>query len=298
MIEDKRPDRKLKRGLEDISPLFKSIPHSNSPVIHPPSVSYQENLYDVQFLTVCVPDHEGDAFLANAYLASQIVRHANFYASLVSIVPGFNTRPSSRSLEALPSLELLDPHISRLVLSHQELWNFTQNGSQAFHREDLNTPPTNQNPFLLFLEFEPTHFRSLARIALLLDRVVLFVQPLVESLKEAYRMIKIFSSHNREIEFTLLFRGRAASKSLEEFLFEQFSLITSRFLGISAVWLGNLDFPDKKSTYEQQMGIAEYDLAPVLAAEGLKRPLSPEKSHLWAELRKIVEKQLPHGSHQ
>lgn len=284
---DKGMERKLKRGLEDLSPLFQYPPPQATQVISPLPV-----LFDVQFVTVCVPDHEGDAFLANAYLASQVVRQTSLFASLVSLIPGFNSFPAQSS-DSFPSLELLDSRISRLRLSHQELWTFTQNGRP---KNALPISPSrleDSTPFLIFLEFEPAQFRSLARVALLLDRVILFVQPQAESLREAYRLMKVFWNLNHEIEFLLLFRGRVLSLPREEFLFERFSLITSRFLGISPGWLGNLAFPEKNDSSrvvsEESSGFNPESL---LSAEGLRRPLAPEKVRFWDELERILRARL------
>ena len=285
---DKGSERKLRRGLEDLSPLFRNSmpgPVEENISLHPS--------FDVQFLTVCVPDHEGDAFLANAYLASQMVRQANLYASLVSVVPGFNVFPPK--VESLPFLELLDPRISRLTVSHQELWTLTQkdlNGKvpQSFRHQVQNT-----EPLMIFLEFEPAQFRSLARIAPLLDRVIFFVQPQVESLREAYRLIKIFWSLNRTIEFFLLFRGRIVPCSRGEFLFERFSLIVSRFLGISIEWLGDLAFPEKNEP-AWIPGKDTFHFSPdvILGNEGLRRPLAIEQSRLRSWLEKILQSRFLH----
>ena len=275
--------KKLRRGLHDLSPLFHSADAPVSePLIQPPTP------FDVQFLSVCVPEHEGDAFLANAFLASQIVRRTNLFASLVSVVPGMNA-VAYKSRETFPALELLDSRISRLSLSHQELWSFTKNG-RAKGRPPLPPEPAGLPNFLIFLEFEPVQFRSLAQIALLLDRVILFLQPDVESLREGYRVIKILWSLNREIEFFLLFRGERPLQAHEGFLFERFSLITSRFLGISPGWLGNLGFPGKNGEGGVVGGgeMLRFHPEPILAMEGLKRPLSPEKNRCWQALRGIL----------
>ena len=122
---DKGAEKKLKRGLQDISPLFQSLP----PAALEPSPSRPSTVpFNVQFLSVCVPDREGDAFLANTYIASQIAKQSNLSASLISIAPGMNAVPPGAP-DPFPALELLDSRISRLRLSHQELWTFTQNGS-------------------------------------------------------------------------------------------------------------------------------------------------------------------------
>ena len=286
MAISKEPEKKLKRGLQDISPLFQ-IPVPSIPDAIP---SVPDFFDPVQFVTVCVPDHEGDAFFANAYLASQVVRRTPFFASLVSIAPGFNALPS-QSTDPFPSLEFLDPRISRLALSHQELWTFSQNGPPG-NGSKTPRPADSLPPCLVFLEFEPAHFRSLARIALLLDRVILFVQPLAESLRETYRLIKIFWSYNRQIQFFLLFRGKTSSERLEEFLFERFSLITSRFLGLYPEWLGDLDFSEKSDRLPLGSGSSPgFNPEALLSREGLPRPLSPEKNRFWQELQGALRTQ-------
>ncbi len=278
--------KKLVRGLEDISPLFQSLP---KPAHDGPEQAFPSVSFDVQFLSVCVPNHDGDAFLANAFLASQLIQGAaNLHASLVSIMPGMNAVSKPRG--HFHALELLDSKISRLSLSHQELWTFTK-GKKPKAQKTFVAPPSLAN-FLVFLEFEPSQFRSLSQIALLLDRMILFLQPSIESLREGYRIIKTFWSLNREIEFFLLFRDREVCGAQEGFLFERFSLITSRFLGISPGWLGNLTLPGKKFERwdETSREKARFNPEPILSAEGLKRPLSPEKSRCWQAFEEILSR--------
>ena len=279
--------KKLRRGLQDLSPLFQTTVQTGaSPPAVPPA-------FDVQFLSVCVPDHEGDAFLANAFIASQMVRETPFYASLVSVVPGMNT-VASKTHDVFPALEFLDPRICRLSLSHQELWSFTRNGRSNGSSQVSSADPAFPS-FLVFLEFEPAQFRSLAQIALLLDRVVLFLKPDVESLREGYRMIKVLWNLNREIEFFLLFREQESLRSQEEFLYERFSLITSRFLGISSSWLGNLALPGKNKAGETRTEeTLQFNPEALLSTEGLKRPLSPEKNRCWQALRQILGRRFQH----
>lgn len=281
--------KKLRRGLEDLSPLFRRSEPQPVPLTAP-----LRPAFEVQFLAVCVPDHEGDSFLANAYLASQLVRQTDLFASLVSIAPGFNGTAARTPQDPSPLLELLNPKISRLVLSHQTLWSLTQ--ANPFRRE--GEPPSSEstvtNPVVVLLDFEPAQFRSLARIAQLLDRVILYVQPEGDSLREAYRMMKTLWNLNREIEFFLLFRGGLGSRDQGEFLFERFSLITSRFLGISTVWLGGLAFPEKKDpAWVPTDEILSFHSGAILSGEGLRRPLSPEKTRFWRWFQKTLQARYP-----
>lgn len=279
MPSDERPFKRLKRGLKDLSPLFQN-PSSSAPA---PSIHYPTPDFGVEFLAVCVPDREGDAFLANAYIASRLVRQTSLSATLLSIVPGMNVHPS-QAVESFPAMELLDERLSRLKFSHQELWRICRSG-----HEDA-APKAGSPSFkghLVFLDFEPTQFRSLARIALLLDRLVLFVEPCVASLREAYRMMKIFWSLNREIDFFLLFREKKRIEKKEELLFERFCLITSRFMGVSPGWLGGLSFPEGNPSSEiSSSGENSFQPESLLSPEGLTRPLSPEKFRFSQVLQK------------
>lgn len=262
--------KRLKRGLEDLSPLFQSpLPRTENHLS--PSKSFE-----VQFVTVFVPDHEATASLATAAVASSLVRQTGLFAFLVSIAPGANVFPA-RSRESSPSLELLDSRISRVSLSHQQLWSLTKNGLEGNGIPSVSPFPRGPGEVLVFLEFEPSRFRTLGRIALLLDRVILFPEPRVESLREAYRWTKILWNLNREIEFFLLFRSTDLAEPLEEFLFERFSLTTSRFLGTDTGWLGSLALSRQTDRFHPE---------PVLGGEGLKRPLAPEKARFWHALQK------------
>lgn len=292
---DKGEERKLKRGLHDLSPLFGAVPSSVSEPAIPSRVHCPPPAYNVQFLTVCVPDREGDAFLANAYIASQMVKRSSLSASLISITPGMNVLPPKTS-DPFSALELLDSRISRLRLSHQELWSFTQNG----HSKGPFRPPAapaggEGEGCLVFLDFEPSQFRSLGRVGLLLDRVIFFVQPEVGSLREAYRSMKVFWHLNHELEFFLLFREEGFVQSRDEYLFEQFSLITSRFLGLSPGWLGHLALPEKNGSRAGQGEEGwRFQAEAILSAEGLHRPLSPEKSRFWQSLGEILRGRFHH----
>lgn len=263
-------EKRLKRGLEDLSPLFQS------PVPEIPEKITLPSLFDVQFVSVSVPDHEGDALIANAALASHLVRQTHLQASLISIAPGADFF-SRESLESPPSLELLDSRISRFHLSHQQLWSLTQKGPNENSVPSLTRSEQEKKGRFIFLEFEPSRFQTLSRIALLLDRVILSPEPRVESLQETYRLMKILWNLNREIEFFLLFRGADTSESHEEFLFERFSLATSRFLGTTVGWLGSFTFSPREDL--------RFHPEPLLALEGLTRPLAPEKSRLWHALQ-------------
>jgi len=286
---DKGAEKKLKRGLHDLSPLFGSVP---SVSLEPSTAHLRPIPFDVQFLTVCIPDHEGDAFLANAYFASQMVKRSSLSASLISIAPGMNTLPAKTS-DPFSALEHLDSRISRLRLSHQELWSFTQNGSSKESRPDLAVSTHKETDgVLVFLDFEPSQFRSLSRISLLLDRVIFFLQPEVESLREAYRLMKVFWHLNREIDFFLLFREEGFEPAREEYLFEQFSLITSRFLSLSSRWLGYLAFPERKGSGTGEEEGLRFQAEVILNAEELHRPLSPEKNRFWQGLREIFQGRL------
>ncbi len=284
--------KKLKRGLQDLSSLFQD-PAPQTLLCRPPL----QALFEVQFLTVCVPDHEGDAFLANAFFASELVRQVNLAASLVSITPGHHRSPL-RASEPFPSLELLNSKISRLVLSHQSLWSFTESKGPLPEGRLSVAEGATSLPSLIFLDFEPSQFRSLARIARLLDRMVLFSPADGDSLQEAYRMMKIFWHLNREIEFFLLFRGPSSSPREREFFFERFSLITSRFLGLSPAWLGGLAFPEKRErSWVSQEDPLDFNPAPVLSSEGLARPLSPEKRLFWSWFQNTFQGREPRGLH-
>ena len=142
---------------------------------------------------------------------------------------------------------------------------------------------------LIFLEFESSQCRDLPRMALLLDRVIFFVPPRVESLREAYRMIKIFWNLNREIEFLLLFREERSHGRGEAYLFERFCLISSRFLGVSIGWMGHLPFPKERGEIlaSATAGL-DLQLDPLMAPRGRDRSLSPEKSRLCSELARLL----------
>ena len=227
-------ERKLKRGLKDISPLFSREREEKTVLV--------ENAESgIQILNVFSPDLAGDSLFLNTYLASQVASRER-PCSILSIHSRYlereretEERNGSACGRKSNALESLGAHLKRHTLSWDEL-------EQVWQRPlapRLSAQPRAQ---ILFLDFEYSQAPYFERVIPLLDTWILYLEPSLESLSEAYKMIKAASTLNVHLEYFLLFAGKPADKK-GDYLYERFSDMAARRLGVSLNWLGSLHLP-------------------------------------------------------
>lgn len=209
--------RKLKRGLKDLSPLFAGSQQSeaqNSPSYAPPE-EIEAGPRSFQCLSVYNTDAE--AVKPLAYFACQM--HAEGSpSSIVSIT----TEDKKAEVRGLP--------VPRLVLAPEDLENLSK-GSL------VNRHAGNAGPQHFFIDFSYENKLVFEKAIPLLDKWILIIKPVLESLTEAYRMIKAASMLNPSLEYYLVF-DMPHDHIKSSLLFERFSEIASRRLGVSTEWIG------------------------------------------------------------
>jgi len=226
--------KKLKRGLKDISPLFqgasKKTPQVAKPVDATPVIELANEPLGTQCLAVFSPEILGDSLLLSTFLASKL---ATFQrpCSILSL----NTMAARKQFgnEHSVQSESYGKHIRRLSLSWDEF-------------ESLNDQPVSrvtqpEKSHLLFVEFEHSQLPYVEKVIPILDKWIVLVKPSLESISEAYKMMKAAIPLNRHLEFYMLFSGSSRDPRCE-MLFERFSELCARRLGIDLMWLGCLDF--------------------------------------------------------
>ncbi len=228
-------ERRLKRGLKDISPLFQSEAAGPVQTLEP----------SLEIVSVFSPDRPHDPLFFNRYLASQLTG-AGQPCSILSI----RSKPAAdASVRSVTWEEFRE--ICRRPL-HRSL-------SDQFNRA-------------IFLDFDYARESYVEKIMPLLNKWVVVLELSMESLNEAYKMMKGIAPLNRHLQLFVLFAGEAPMNRAE-LLFERFSEMVSRRLGLDLVWLGSV--PVRPNGYPLSEAARE-----TLLAKPAGRFDSPEKISL------------------
>lgn len=208
-------ERKLKRGLKDISTLFageETRPAVDVPVqrVFPPEPS-------IQMISLVHPAMRSHAPLYE-WMAEKTAG-SGYSISLVSVGGKGST---------LPDLSSPRFHHRRMDLSE-----FEKNCSRGL--SPLNAP---QEASLVFLDFSWKYPGAYEKTVSLLDKIVFWANADLEVLSEVYKRIKWTSSVNSRLEFLLAYDGSDEKKG--SLLYEKMSDMISRRLGLDLTWLGCL----------------------------------------------------------
>lgn len=211
--------KKLVRGLKDISNLF----HDSQPLMPEttPAVSR------LQVLSVLCPDAPSLSLILNTRIASHFAQSIN-PLPLISIEDGkFVNAPHNHSH---------DPNEKRLKHLVMSLEAFTDLCLKDSDKETFGY----RTPYL-FLSFDQTRDLSADKLYPVIDKLIIYVRPLLRSITESYKLIKQSFSRNKNIDFFLLFDG-AQDDPRGKIIFEKISSMASHHLSTHMYWLGNLKF--------------------------------------------------------
>lgn len=231
-------EKKLKRGLKDISPLFKSVETSVKKTT--PALLKQE----LQILNVSSPDSYGDSLFFNAFFASQLAS-PNRPCSLVSL----NLPNSAESVLTQPRLESFGRYLNRHFLEWNTLSDILEKSLSQEESGSLDGG-------VLFLDFEYQNLFYAERIIPLLDKWILLLKPTLESLTEGYKMMKAGFSINKELEVFVVFEGQE-DNAKSAFIFEQFSSLAFKNFGTSLSWLGWFDPSGKTEGFVSKLNLEQ-----------------------------------------
>ena len=245
--------RKLKRGLKDVSHLFES-PGLAQPACSPPDISSSNS--GIQCWSLFSPDAPEESGLLNAYLASQLDSRVRS-VSLVSFVspdgasasaapkPGsFHSNPMKRLSLPWAQFETLRGQVSRRSFKHSA----TQ---------------------VLLLDCDYRRMPYFEKMMPMLDKWILLLQPTLESLTESYKRIKVSQVLNNRLEYFLLSSCLPGDEK-SGLLFEQFSALVARRLGVHLIWLGNLCF-SKGTEPVGQMDFEHLFLRPMENSDSMEK---------------------------
>lgn len=224
-------DKKLVRGLKDISPLFRETSGA---------VPTQRSL-EVQVIGVSSPDCEGDSLFLNTLFASKIVSQ-NKPCSILSV----QARCSRASLPEMKiDHEALGSSLDRYCLYWDEFRDlFT---GPLLHKSEGALQSRD-----IFLDFEYRHLFHFERALTLLDKWVLVLKPTAESLTEGYKMMKMGVALNPKLEFYIAMSGTISEAKAAVF-HDRFSDFAARHLNAQLGWLGWLDLADSDGHFSASL---------------------------------------------
>ncbi|MBN1687827.1 MAG: hypothetical protein JW893_01870 [Candidatus Omnitrophica bacterium] len=239
------PKRRLKRGLKDISPLFQQKVET---------VERQNLLNEkrIECLSVFNPDRPGSSLFLTSYLASRVA-DTSCPCTIISLTSRYLGRP-----EDAPTIlqsESFGSNIRWVSFTWDQLervWEYPHDvvSSESFANQKF------------FLDFEYNRIAQFDKIIPVLDKWILLVRPNIESLSEVYKAMKASMALNPHLEYYLLFDG-AVTQEKGSFLYEKFSEMTSRHLGLSVTWLGRLQEGMHQYTFSSSLALEHLSSKPV-----------------------------------
>ncbi len=245
-----KAEKKLVRGLADLSPLFQRIVPR---VEKHPAVSVQtpalanasaagSSLDRWVCLTPMISDPEFD--IADEIALAKILSHDFEKAYVISVSPSFERYQAYAGFFNIPCWEktvisgsaYAAPESDGLIFSFLPESRFKTVASlkPSNGKMSANQP----GPVLAFLD---GGFMSSAGLmgdaAHLLDFGILVFQPSISGITKAYRFIRSSFSLNRKLRYLALVVGEGAEQNCE-FIYEHFNDIVSRFVGCDLNLLG------------------------------------------------------------
>ena len=206
--------RRLKRGLKDISPLFDDeAPSAKSPEIKP--------FGGVQSLSVICPGNESQ----NSYLTSRMASKMHLLGIDCAVISIGDEKKA-----AVPG-GLEESRAKRFVMSLAQFESVCGQGAKPSEKLGSST---------FFFDFNYSNPIEYKKIIPVLDKWVLFLQPQLESLSEAFKFIKASLALNRNLEYFAAYDGPDHSQK-SGILYERFADIVSRRLGVGVSWFGCCD---------------------------------------------------------
>jgi len=244
--------KKLKRGLEDLSPLFqgsKRLQVLDSPV--PPET--REFAPTGSILAICRGD--GSNFSAAPLMAGMLFPQEKD-ALLLTITDGVSVPKVSQPYGGLYRCPLSWTDFRKLCSK-----------TEARTEAPLNLARN------VVLDFDLRTGFPEESLLPLVDKCLFWIQPEFEHLSSVYKLIKSVSSLNHGLECYLVYEGEARD-TRGEFLFEKLAALCLQQLGLDLTWLGSAWVDEENGGMVCDLRLEHLWLKPV------DKALIPEKIQL------------------
>lgn len=221
--------QRLKRGLKDLSPLFGKI----APAVTEKNTTATElDRPSLRCLSVYSAHLSSDSLLLSTFLSSKLAN-----GKTPCFILTLDT--SGRNVSTPRAAESFGPHVKRLTLTEGE-WGAFQEGLTRVSEERSSAGASSHE--LVFFDLEYSKLSHFARLIPVLDQCILLLQPTLESFTECYRLIKSTQYFHHRLEYFVLYEGSQSGNGAEA-VFERFSHVISKRLGVNLVWLGHVEWP-------------------------------------------------------
>lgn len=215
--------RKLKRGLRDISPLFSA---SSAPqTAYPPRVIKEviEDKPVLQLVSVFHPRYQKNSQILDFWMARHIVR-AGCQTAVLSLTADSQTDVSR------------EHPVFQEGIAHKNM-NLSDFDKVCASSAKASALPQSSLLFLNFSWLQAAFFRKVIPV---LDKTVMWINADLEMLTESYRQLKWMARQSSKTEFCIAFDGSSGAEN-GSVVFEKFSEMASRNLGIDLRWLGGCE---------------------------------------------------------
>lgn len=216
-------ERKLRRGLKDVSPLFDR--GENRTADTKPKSS------KLQCVSVFSPDFSADSLYLNSTLAFHLSNKER-HCAVISLFG--HSEIESLSPKKIFRNEFLGPQMKRLCLSWDQF--------ETICHDHTVSATDDEKSKVLFIDFLPSCSIYFNKIVPMLDKWILIIEPTMESMSENYRIIKASAAINPRMDYFMMYHG-APEDTRGEVLFERLSHMASQRLGVQLSWLGNIQIP-------------------------------------------------------
>lgn len=239
-------EKKLTRGLKDVSPLFSDVAlrEKHPLLIRKPEIAVSEEAGPSLICAALLPVEEALDISGEIRLLSLLGR--NFQETFLFSVDPSPTRYEmlSRRLPIPPWEHLAgDDSIRFFPLSGSVSFGYISESKfqEAIQLKPALNPVEFRSHGKTLALFEPSSVGFSGASLGLMDHVVLILTPSSEHVLKAYELLRFCYARNQSIRFSILITGSHACETAE-LVYERFSQIVSQFVGCDVGllgWVGN-----------------------------------------------------------
>lgn len=208
------PDKKLKRGLKDVSSLFQEAPAPLPTSVTPRVFSLPAEPQKIGLWTGQQAErlHVFDVF-------SGLLQKEGLSSTRIKI----RSESQDRQRTSLDD----SPAIKSCTMTLEQFEIICHNGFKAVEELEEN---------ILWVDFDGECPWQAQRVMAMLHKWILVVKPDLESLSEAYRLIKKSHQIHKRADYYMISEIEDSSRA--GLLYERFSAMISKHLGLPLNWLG------------------------------------------------------------
>lgn len=266
-------ERKLLRGLSDISSLFEK---KREGVLHESVIkeTIPPRFHGISCVSLWDSTPSSISSPVTRWLAYQLAG-MKISTSVLKLQDPAGSEKDSLKDDSIP----LDQEFLQFIALSSDQWE--EVGVRSSHGLGLRTAGEVPSE-VLFFDLPFTLFKMPEILSSVMDQFIFMVDESGSSLEGAYRLIKKIRQSGSSAELGLIFKG-IRSQAAGERLYERFSALLSRHLGTEINWMGYL-------TYYPEIHIPCLQFSPLQMVHGFSKNSGREKlkEEFVHNLRRII----------